>query len=417
MPVGFTGDGLEMLWVALLLIGVAAACAAVSASTLSWLYGSETLTLARLLRQQMRGRERGLKDDPLNKDTAALIVRELVEAAAKKPQRFWMRSDPLSRSAIGLAVTAVICLSLVAAINGSPALPPDTPAASQQRDTDLARLELYTKSLAQPRSTAGPMSTPRQLPDVDTMIERLAARLRSQPDDAEGWRMLGWSYFHVQRPSKAAEAYARAVALRPQSSEFKSAYGEALVGAEGGTVTPEALEAFTGALAIDAQNARARYFVAVSKLQAGKTKDAFEDLLGLQAEASEDEPWMIELRERTKALARELNVDLASHALAATREGDPKGPQPTLEQVRTIQAMPADQQEKMIREMVEGLSRRLEESPHDEEGWLRLIRSRMVLGEQQAARDALKRALAIFSDDVPAGARITAVAKELGVEN
>jgi cytochrome c-type biogenesis protein CcmH len=262
------------------------------------------------------------------------------------------------------------------------------------------------------------MSTPRQLPDVDTMIERLAARLQSQPDDAEGWRMLGWSYFHVQRPSQAAEAYARAVALRPQSSEFNSAYGEALVGAEGGTVTPKALEAFKGALAIDAQDARARYFVAVSKLQAGNRKDAFEDLLGLQTAASGDEPWMQELHEQTQALARELNVDVASRTLALAGEGDPKRPpQPTAEQVRAIQALPADQQKTLIREMVEGLSRRLQESPRDEAGWLRLIRSRVVLGERQAARDAVQRALAIFSDDVSAGTRITAVAKELGVDN
>jgi cytochrome c-type biogenesis protein CcmH len=262
------------------------------------------------------------------------------------------------------------------------------------------------------------MSTPRQLPDVDTMIDRLAARLQSQPDDAEGWRMLGWSYFHVQRPSQAAEAYARAVALRPQSSAFMSAYGEALVGAEGGKVTPKALEAFKGALAIDAQDARARYFVAVSKLQAGNRKDAFEDLLGLQAAASGDEPWMQELREQTQALAREFNVDVASPKPKLV-EADPERPpqQPTAEQVQAIQALPADQQQRMIREMVEGLSRRLEEKPRDEAGWLRLIRSRVVLGERQAARDALRRALAIFADDAGAGTRITAGAKELGVDN
>ena len=406
-----------MLWVALLFIAVVTGSAAVSASTLSWFYGPETLGVARLLRHHMRERERGLKDDPLNEDRAAVIARELMEAVrARKPRGFWLGGDPLFRAAIGLTVAAVVCFSLLAAISGPPTLTPDTPTASLQRDADLARLDLYTKSLPQPRSTAGPMSTPRQLPDVDTMIERLAARLQSQPNDAEGWRMLGWSYFHVQRPSEAAEAYARAVALRPQSSELKSAYGEALVGAEGGKVTPKALEAFKGALAIDAQNPKARYFVAVNKLQAGNTKEAFEDLLGLRAEAADDEPWMIELRERTIALARELNVDLASRAPA--REGDPKGPpQPTLEQVRSIQALPADQQDKLVQEMVEGLSRRLQENPRDEEGWLRLIRSRIVLGERQAARDALKRALAIFADDVSAGARITALAKELGVEN
>jgi len=213
-----------------------------------------------------------LNDDPTNEGSSR-IVHELMEVArASKARRFLLAADPLSRVAIGLTVTVVVCFSLLTAINGPPSRPPDTPAASLQRDADLARLELYTKSLPQVRSTVGPMSTPRQLPDVDTMIERLAARLQSQPDDAEGWRMLGWSYYHVQRPPRPPKAYARAVVWRPESSEFQSANGEVLVGAQGGTVTPEALGAFTGALAMDAQNPKARYFVVLSKLQAGNTR-------------------------------------------------------------------------------------------------------------------------------------------------
>jgi len=65
--------------------------------------------------------------------------------------------------------------------------------------------------------------------------------------------------------------------------------------------------------------------------------------------------------------------------------------------------------------MVNGLSDRLKNSPRDEQGWLRLIRSRVVLGEPQAAQEALARALAAFSDDAAAAARITNAARELGV--
>ena len=115
----------------------------------------------------------GLNDDPTNEDRVA-VVHELMEVArASKSRRFWLAADPLSRVAIGLTVTAVVCFSLLTAINGPPSPPPDTPAASLQRGT---RLELYTKSLPQARSTVGPMSTPRQLPDVDTRVT-LCARL------------------------------------------------------------------------------------------------------------------------------------------------------------------------------------------------------------------------------------------------
>ena len=199
------------------------------------------------------------------------------------------------------------------------------------------------------------------------MIERLAARLQAAPEDADGWRMLGWSYFHVQQASKAAEAYARAVALRPQSPELKSAYGEALVAAEAGTVTPKALEMFNAALALDAGNAKARYFVALAMDQAGKKKEALDAWLVLQAEPLGDEPWVAELRERTQALARELKVDVSGRiplpAVAPSRRNAPDidgSRQPTAEEIRSIQALPADQQQVLIRGMVNGLADRLQ---------------------------------------------------------
>jgi len=67
--------------------------------------------------------------------------------------------------------------------------------------------------------------------------------------------------------------------------------------------------------------------------------------------------------------------------------------------------------------MVSSLADRLESKPRDEEGWMRLIRSRLVLGEEGAAREALARALVVFADDASAGGRIAATAKELGLSN
>ena len=74
----------------------------------------------------------------------------------------------------------------------------------------LARLTDYTRSIGteEPASMA---AAGKLLPDVNTMIERLAARLETTPEDIEGWRMLGWSYFHTARYEQAATAYARAV--------------------------------------------------------------------------------------------------------------------------------------------------------------------------------------------------------------
>jgi cytochrome c-type biogenesis protein CcmH len=90
----------------------------------------------------------------------------------------------------------------------------------------LARLIDYTRSIEneEPASMA---AADEPLPEVNTMIERLVSRLETTPEDIEGWRMLGWSYFHTARYEQAATAYARAVELDPSSVELKRSYEEA----------------------------------------------------------------------------------------------------------------------------------------------------------------------------------------------
>lgn len=58
------------------------------------------------------------------------------------------------------------------------------------------------------------------LPDVDTMIANLAARLDASPNDVKGWKMLGWSYLNMDRPADAATAYERALKLDPADAEI-----------------------------------------------------------------------------------------------------------------------------------------------------------------------------------------------------
>jgi cytochrome c-type biogenesis protein CcmH len=67
---------------------------------------------------------------------------------------------------------------------------------------------------------------------INSMVERLAARLEQQPDDIEGWVRLGRSYMVLNQPAKARDAYARAVKLRPDDAALKAAYAEAQAAAK-----------------------------------------------------------------------------------------------------------------------------------------------------------------------------------------
>ena len=69
----------------------------------------------------------------------------------------------------------------------------------------------------------------------------------------------------------------------------------------------------------------------------------------------------------------------------------------------------------MIRSMVDGLAGRLEQSPRDADGWIKLIRSRAVLGETDLAKRALARGLEVFADDKQQRDRIAAAAQQSGL--
>ena len=205
----------------------------------------------------------------------------------------------------------------------------------------LARLTDYTRSIGA-KETAPTAAAGKLLPDVNTMIERLAARLETAPGDIEGWRTLGWSYFHTARYEQAAAAFAKAVELDPSSAELKRSYQEA------------------------------------------------------KAKASEGD-----------------NLETAS---SSQNEAVGKGHDGlSVEKITEPEAMPPPERDAVIRSMVDGLADRLESSPRDVEGWTRLMRSRVVLGEREGAATAFRKALDVFKDDAAASGKITAAAIELGL--
>ena len=135
--------------------------------------------------------------------------------------------------------------------------------------------------------------------------------MAANPSDAEGWRMLGWSYFQTARFGKSANAYRRAVELAPDAPGHQSAFGEALVQAAQGAVTPEAATAFEAAKRLDPADARARYFLAVLKDQRGDRQSALTDWIQLLNEAPADAPWAADLRQFVERIAREDGIDLS----------------------------------------------------------------------------------------------------------
>ena len=243
--------------------------------------------------------------------------------------------------------------------------------------------------------------------EVDAMIGKLAKRLEQNPNDADGWRMLGWSYFNTQRYEESAAAYGKAMAIDPANLDYKAGHAEALVQNAQGMVTPRAQDLFAEVLKADPKELRARFYMALAREQAGDFSSALDGWLSLLADAPSDAGWVPDVKNRVADLAKKTGRDVSAAMTSA--------PAISQEEMAAVKTLPAEDQQAMIKGMVERLAEKLAQSPHDSEGWLRLIRSRMVLNQPDLAKEALKKALAEFAGDPAISNQIAASARQLGV--
>ncbi|MEH3118276.1 MAG: c-type cytochrome biogenesis protein CcmI [Methylorubrum populi] len=248
--------------------------------------------------------------------------------------------------------------------------------------------------------------------DLMTAIGQIEARLANHPNDARGWSVLGPVYMRLGRFDDAARAYAALVRLKGEDAQALSDWGEALVAAAEGTVSPEARKVLDRALAADPKAAKPQFYLARGDEQSGDVAGAVRRLEAMAASAPADAPWLPTVREN---LAR-----LKGGAIAApTVEGDAKEPPkpegPVAGPGAGIRALPPSERIDAIRGMVEGLERRLAKQGGSADEWLRLVRSHAVLGERDKALDALERGRKALAEDGPATARLDAQAHELGL--
>lgn len=195
------------------------------------------------LNRQLAEIDLGLRQEKLTvseADAARIALIEQIRGPAQR-RAFGAAIIPVRKST-RVAIAGLVLAALAASTfltGGDPAIgaaPADNempaPAGDDKDASALALLKTYTRSLG--NEPSAPMSRPGDsLPDVETMIDRLATRLRANPGDSAGWRMLGWSYFHTERYDASVAAYAHAVELEPNNVEFKAAYEEAKARATG----------------------------------------------------------------------------------------------------------------------------------------------------------------------------------------
>ena len=310
--------------------------------------------LSELEREQREGRIR-----PDEAEAArAEIARRLISADGQAEKSAGLQGGRLRRRFAALVALAFVPLATLLgySLSGSPHLPPQPLAA---------------------RTTA-----PAADQDIRLLVARAEKHLAENPDDGQGWEVLGPIYMRMDRAREAAMAFRSAIRLLGSTADREANLGEAVLATEGGIVTQEARQAFERAVQLDAGSVKARFYLAVALEQDGNAAAAAEGFRRLLGDAPADAPWRAFVEQ---ALARV--------------EGKPSTPGPTREQVAAAGEMSAKERTEMIEGMVAGLAARLEQQPADPDGWVRLVRAYLVLERRDDAVKTAGKALKLLEDD------------------
>ena len=236
---------------------------------------------------------------------------------------------------------------------------------------------------------------------LTALIAQAEAHLERQPNDGRGWEVLAPVYLRLGRFDDAVKARRNALRLNGETVERQADLGEALVAARNGIVTADAKQSFERALALDAQDLKSRFYMGLAAEQDGLPRKASEIWQAMLKEAPADAPWAPSVRE---ALAR-----------LGEKPADP-GRNPTADDVAAASTMTDTERAEMVQSMVAGLADRLQHDGSDVEGWLRLVRAYVVLGDREKANAAAANARRALATEPDKQRRVDELAKGLGLD-
>jgi cytochrome c-type biogenesis protein CcmH len=341
--------------------------------------GSDVVVYKDQLREIDQDRAAGLIDETEAEAARLEVSRRLLAAADEAPAASAAPPPPSrARRYQPAAVAAVVLLALgplgLYVALGSPNIPGD-PAFAR-------------------------VNTPRGNESIANLVGQVEAHLASNPNDGTGWELLAPIYMRLGRFDDAVDARKKALTLNGETGSRDADLGEAQTAAASGVVTADARGSFERAVARDPQDAKARYYLGLAAVQDGKPEEAAGIWRALLGDAPPGAQWTGFVRE---ALAKVSNEPSAA-------------PGPNSDQLAAASAMSVEERSDMVRGMVARLADRLHGNGNDVEGWLRLVRAYVVLGDRDKARGAAADAKRALGDQPDAVKRIDDLVKGLGLE-
>jgi cytochrome c-type biogenesis protein CcmH len=238
--------------------------------------------------------------------------------------------------------------------------------------------------LGSPRLPDFPLADRGRAPgeqSVDLLVAKVEEHLKQNPTDGRGWSVLAPVLARQGRFDDAIQAYRNSITYNGDSAERRADMAEVMVASAGGVVTAEAKAEFERALAHDAHEPKASYFLGLSAEQDGRGRDAAAIWQAMLDGAPADAPW--------RPLV----------AAALSRVNGPKAPALSDQTMAAAKDMSEGDRSAMIRGMVERLASRLKDNGDDVEGWLKLVRAYSVMGDHEKAKGAVADARQAVAND------------------
>ncbi len=234
---------------------------------------------------------------------------------------------------------------------------------------------------------------------LENLVVQVEQHLEKNPTDGRGWSVLAPVLERLGRFDDAVRAYRNALTYNGESPERRSDLGEAIAAAASGVVTAEAKTEFERAHALNADDPKANYFLGLAAEQDGRKDDAANIWRALLAKAPADAPWR----------------PLVQSSLARVGGG---GTMPTLsdDTIAASKDMSEGDRGTMIRGMVERLATRLKQNGDDVDGWLRLVRAYLVMGDRDKAVGASTDARQAVANDAERLRQLNEGLKTLGLD-
>src|SRR5829696_55885 len=246
------------------------------------------------------------------------------------------------------------------------------------------------------RSVAAPAST-----SIAAMVAQVEAHLALKPEDGRGWEVLAPVYLRTGRFDDAVKARRNALRLLGPTAVREAELGQAMVAAADGVVTADARAAFDRAAALDLGDVMARYFLGLAAEQEGKRQKAAAIWRKLLAEAPPGARWTATVQAALAQIGEAVAPGPSSPAAAPAEPPKPLAEPPG----------------EMILAMVARLAERLKADGSDLDGWVRLVRSYLVLGDQARAQAALEDGRRALASDPNKLRRLDEAASALGVKS